>query len=190
MKNETNFLFGLLLLMTAMMLFASIILNNNNKKLRRELDSLQIKYDTTKVDTFTKRDTLYVDSTITDRHPTKVIWMYQKNESTNKVEAVPIPNKLNVWEGEIGNDSAKIGYKAYLCPPQAKLDSIDINYKIRLINQAQTINKEVVKTITIDKAKKKHWYNRFHISVQAGYGYGFKYKGIEPYVGLGGSFDL
>lgn len=190
MKNETNFLFGLLLLMTAMMLFASITLNNNNKKLRRELDSLQIKYVTTKVDTFTKTDTLYVDSAITDKHPTKVIWMYQKNESTGKVEAVPIPKKLNVWKGEIGNDSAKIHYKAYLSPPQAKLDSIDINYKFRLINQTQTINKEVVKTITIDKAKKKHWYNRFHISVQAGYGYGFKYKGLEPYVGLGGSFDL
>lgn len=173
------------------MLTASIILNNNNKKLRQELNSLQIKYDTTKVDTFTKVDTLYVDSAITDRHPTKVIWMYQKNESTNKIEAVPIPipNKLNVWEGEIGNDSAKIRYKAYLSPPQAKLDSIDINYKFRLINQAQTINKEVVRTI-IGKAKKKHWYNRFHISVQMGYGYGFKYKGLEPYVGLGGSFDL
>lgn len=47
-------------------------------------------------------------------------------------------------------------------------------------------DKEIItKTIT-KRQKAKKW----HIGVQAGYGYGFKSKQVEPYVGIGVSYTF
>jgi opacity protein-like surface antigen len=58
-----------------------------------------------------------------------------------------------------------------------KLDSINVRQRI--------ITERVKETITIQK-KRRRW----SIGLQAGYGYGFKYRGLEPYVGVGVTYSL
>lgn len=65
-------------------------------------------------------------------------------------------------------------YKAWVSGYNPRLDSI------------QVYRQTVVTTKTETVVKKR----RIGIGVQAGYGYGFRYGGIEPYVGLGVSWDF
>ena len=50
----------------------------------------------------------------------------------------------------------------------------------------------ITNTVTVTKyvKDKKIFWDRFHIGLQAGYGYTFKTKDLQPYVGIGASFDL
>jgi len=82
----------------------------------------------------------------------------------------------------VQNDTAII--QNYISGINANLDSTRI--QLRKTKEVITNTIEITKYIE----KKKTFWNRFHLGVQAGYGYGFEYKGLEPYVGLGGSFDL
>lgn len=61
-------------------------------------------------------------------------------------------------------------YDAWVSGYQPSLDSINVYQKERYITE----------TVTISKPP-----NRFTIGIQGGYGYGFKSKTWEPYVGLG-----
>lgn len=65
-------------------------------------------------------------------------------------------------------------YKAWVSGYNPRLDSI------------QVYRQTVVTTKTETVVKKR----RIGIGVQAGYGYGFRYGGIEPYVGLGVSWNF
>lgn len=65
-------------------------------------------------------------------------------------------------------------YKAWVSGYNPKLDSI------------QVYRQTIVTTKTETVVKKR----RIGIGVQAGYGYGFRYGGIEPYVGLGVSWNF
>lgn len=58
-----------------------------------------------------------------------------------------------------------------------KLDSI-------IVRQREITN-TITKTITLQKRR-----SRFSVGIQAGYGYGFQYRGFEPYVGVGVSYSL
>lgn len=49
-----------------------------------------------------------------------------------------------------------------------------------------TKDREVITIEKITPQKRNKW----HIGVQAGYGYGFKSKQLEPYVGLGISYNF
>lgn len=80
------------------------------------------------------------------------------------------------------NDTAIV--TNYITGINATLDST----KVQLSITKETITNTVEITKYIEK--KKTFWNRFHLGVQAGYGYGFKSKELTPYVGLGGSFDL
>ena len=82
----------------------------------------------------------------------------------------------------VQNDTAIV--TNYISGINAKLDSTRV--QLRLTKETITNTVEITKYLE----KKKTFWNRFHLGVQAGYGYGFQYKGLEPYVGLGGSFDL
>ena len=82
----------------------------------------------------------------------------------------------------VQNDTAIV--TNYISGINAKLDSTKV--QLRITKETITNTVEITKYIE----KKKTFWNRFHLGVQAGYGYGFEYKGLEPYVGLGGSFDL
>lgn len=82
----------------------------------------------------------------------------------------------------VQNDTAIV--TNYISGINAKLDSTKV--QLRITKETITNTVEITKYIE----KKKTFWNRFHLGVQAGYGYGFEYKGLEPYVGIGGSFDL
>lgn len=118
----------------------------------------------------------------------------------------PIPKevikvKVDTFYTKEGNDTTFITEnKHYLDTITCKDDSVIIASHISGINsnldsirvdwrKSETI---ITNTVEITKyiEKKKTFWNRFHLGVQAGYGYGFEYKGLEPYVGVGGSFDL
>ena len=82
----------------------------------------------------------------------------------------------------VQNDTAIV--TNYISGINAKLDSTRV--QLRITKETITNTVEITKYLE----KKKTFWNRFHLGVQAGYGYGFQFKGLEPYVGLGGSFDL
>ena len=134
----------------------------------------------------TKTDTLWKDTTIVEKEivpkyiiKKKVDTVYTKEGDTLNLitEAKRIDKRL------ISNkDTADL--QIYTSGINTSLDSL----KMRL----KTHREIVTNTVEVKKyiQKKKTFWNRFHIGVQAGYGYGFNYKGLEPYVGIGASFDL
>lgn len=82
------------------------------------------------------------------------------------------------------SDKDTADLQIYTTGIETSLDSL----KMRLKTHTEVITNTVEITKYVDK--KKTFWNRFHIGVQGGYGYGFTYKGLEPYVGIGASFDL
>ena len=83
-----------------------------------------------------------------------------------------------VVQKEYSDDSTYTAYVSGLRYNQwPKLDSI-------IVRQREITN-TIAKTITLQK---KH--SRFSVGLQAGYGYGFQYRGFEPYVGVGVNYAL
>jgi outer membrane protein W len=62
-----------------------------------------------------------------------------------------------------------------------RLDSIRFDLKGYNIHDKQVITKTIIK-----RQKAKKW----AIGVQGGYGYGFKSKQFEPYIGIGVSYTF
>lgn len=62
-----------------------------------------------------------------------------------------------------------------------KLDSIRFDLKGYNVRDKEVITKTITK-----RQKAKKW----HVGVQAGYGYGFKSKQVEPFIGVGVSYNL
>ena len=146
------------------------------------------KEDIVKTDTVitTKTDTLWKDTTITKTklvpkyiYKTKVDTVYDANQ--NPIELV---TENKVYNDTIVCEKDTAELQIFTSGIKSSVDSINLSLK----------KSEIIKTNTIEITKyvdkKKTFWNRFHIGVQGGYGYGFNYKGLEPYIGLGGSFDL
>lgn len=144
--------------------------------------------ETIKTDTVfsTKTDTLWKDTTIIKTklipkyiYKTKVDTVYDKEQ--NPIELVT-ENKVYSDTIVCEKDTAEL--QIFTSGIKSNVDSINLNLR----------KSEIIKTNTIEITKyvdkKKTFWNRFHIGIQAGYGYGFNYKGLEPYIGLGGSFDI
>lgn len=134
----------------------------------------------------TKTDTLWKDTTITEKEfvpkiivKTKIDTLFKENGET-----VQLITESKRFDKTILSDKDTADVQVYTSGINTSLDSL----KMRL----KTHNKVITNTVEITKYvdKKKTFWNRFHIGVQAGYGYGFNYKGLEPYVGIGASFDL
>lgn len=134
----------------------------------------------------TKTDTLWKDTTITEKEfvpkiivKTKIDTLFKENGET-----VQLITESKRFDKTIlsGKDTADV--QVYTSGINTSLDSLKMRMK--------AYNKVITNTVEITKYvdKKKTFWNRFHIGVQAGYGYGFNYKGLEPYVGIGASFDL
>ena len=83
-----------------------------------------------------------------------------------------------VVQRQYSDDSTYTAYVSGLRYNQwPKLDSI-------IVRQREITN-TITKTITIQKKR-----SRFSVGLQAGYGYGFQYRGFEPYVGIGVNYAL
>lgn len=64
------------------------------------------------------------------------------------------------------------------------LEELKMRLRLHQVNTTETV--EIIKYVD----KKKRFIDRFHIGLQVGYGLGLKNRDFEPYVGIGGSFDL
>ena len=126
-------------------------------------------------------DSVFITDTITKEiHDTLPI---EKKEKVIEYVSIPCPEHTNgedtaqvmlpIVQKEFSDDSTYTAYVSGLKYNEwPKLDSITVR-------QREVMN-TIIKTITI-KAKQSPW----KIGIQAGYGYGFNYKGLEPYVGVG-----
>lgn len=134
----------------------------------------------------TKTDTLWKDTTIVEKEivpkiivKTKIDTLFKENGET-----VQLITESKRFDKTILSDKDTADVQVYTSGINTSLDSL----KMRLKAHKEVITNTVEVTKYVEK--KKTFWNRFHIGVQAGYGYGLNYKGLEPYVGIGASFDL
>ena len=160
----------------------SIFLYNNYNNIKEYI--LHVN----RVDTVYHSDTIYKDTTLyifKEKPVPKYIEIvktdtFYKEDGTDTI--FKTENKQYQDTFTCANDS--IILKSYISGQNPVIDSISAEWK-----RQETI---ITNTVTITKyiEKKRTFWNRFHFGVQAGYGYGFSSKQFEPYLGIGGSFDL
>lgn len=142
-----------------------------------------IKADTVLI---TNTDTLWKDTTIVEKEIVPKIIVKTKIDTLLKEngETVQLITESKRFDKTILSDKDTADVQVYTSGINTSLDSLKMRFK--------THNKIITNTVEITKYidKKKTFFDRFHIGVQAGYGYGFNYKGLEPYIGIGASFDL
>ena len=134
----------------------------------------------------TKTDTLWRDTTITEKEFIPKIIVKTKVDTvfTKEGDTVQLITESKSFDKRLISDKDTADVKVFTTGINTSLDSL----KMRLKTHKEIITNTVEVTKYVEK-KKTVW-NRFHIGIQGGYGYGFNYKGLEPYVGIGGSFDL
>lgn len=177
MKNST---FILISALVSVLILGILWLNGNGY--------FKPKEGNVKPDTVFHTDTLWQDTVITNTVIKPVPKIIEKiktvtvTDSSGNVFELASERKVFNETFASDNDTCEVG--VYTTGINTVLDSITLNHKKH--------EKVITNTIEITKykEKKKTFLDRFHISIQAGYGYGFNYKGFEPYVGIGGSFDL
>lgn len=141
-----------------------------------------------KVDTVltTKTDTIWRDTTITKKEfVPKIIEKVRTDTVFSKDgDTIQLVTENKVYQDTIicKKDTAEL--QIFTSGIRSNVDSINLRLKKSEITKTNTV------TITKYIEKKKTIWDRFHISAQGGMGYGFFYKGVEPYIGVGGSFDL
>ena len=134
----------------------------------------------------TKTDTLWKDTTIVEKEivPKYIIKKKVDTVYTKKGDTLNLITEAKRFDKRLISNKDTAYVQIYTSGIETSLDSL----KMRLKTHTDVITNTVEVTKYIQK--KKTFWNRFHIGVQAGYGYGFNYKGLEPYVGIGASFDL
>ena len=134
----------------------------------------------------TKTDTLWKDTTIVDNDivPKYIVKKNVDTVYTKKGDTLNLITEAKRFDKRLISNKDTADLQIYTSGIETSLDSL----KMRL----KTHTDVITNTVEVKKyiQKKKTFWNRFHIGVQAGYGYGFNYKGLEPYVGIGASFDL
>ena len=134
----------------------------------------------------TKTDTLWKDTTIVEKEivPKYIIKKKVDTVYTKKGDTLNLITEAKRFDKRLISNKDTADLQIYTSGIETSLDSL----KMRL----KTHTDVITNTVEVKKyiQKKKTFWNRFHIGVQAGYGYGFNYNGLEPYVGIGASFDL
>ena len=134
----------------------------------------------------TKTDTLWKDTTIVEKEivPKYIIKKKVDTVYTKKGDTFNLITEAKRFDKRLISNKDTADVQIYTSGIETSLDSL----KMRLKTHTDVITNTVEVTKYIHN--KKSFWNRFHIGVQAGYGYGFNYKGLEPDVGIGASFDL
>ena len=134
----------------------------------------------------TKTDTLWKDTTIVDKEivPKYIVKKTVDTVYTKEGDTLSLITEAKRFDKRLISNKDTADVQVYTSGIETSLDSL----KMRLKTHKEIVTNTVEVTKYIQK--KKTFWNRFHIGVQAGYGYGFNYKGLEPYVGIGASFDL
>lgn len=128
------------------------------------------------MDTDIQRDTIIVTDTIPQYFPqpvevvkTKVDYKYLTKVETNTDTLLMRDSVLVEVPIESKHYHAN-EYDAWVSGYEPSLDSIKVYQRTEYITERVTVSKPP---------------NRFTIGLQGGYGYGFKSKQLEPYVGIG-----
>ena len=134
----------------------------------------------------TKTDTLWKDTTIVEKEivPKYIVKKNVDTVYTKEGDALNLITESKRFDKRLISNKDTADVQIYTSGINTSLDSL----KMRLKTHTDVITNTVEVTKYIQK--KKTFWNRFHIGVQSGYGYGLNYKGLEPYVGIGASFDL
>lgn len=134
----------------------------------------------------TKTDTLWKDTTIVEKEivPKYIVKKNVDTVYTKEGDALNLITESKRFDKRLISNKDTAYVQVYTSGIETSLDSL----KMRLKTHTDVITNTVEVTKYIQK--KKTFWNRFHIGVQSGYGYGLNYKGLEPYVGIGASFDL
>lgn len=178
MKN--NGLIAFCLFISILILGAFYV--NENYNIRDWINNIQ------KTDTVfnTKTDTLWKDTVVVEKEfvPKYIVKTKIDTVFTKQGDTLELVTESKRFDKTLTIDKDTADVEIYTSGIETSLDSL----KMRL----KTHNEVVTNTIEVTKyiEKKKTFLDRFHIGVQCGYGYGFKHKGLEPYVGFGFSFDL
>ena len=130
--------------------------------------------------------TLWRDTTIVKEKPVekKVVEIRRDTVYSKDGDTISLITEQKTYQERLLSDKDTADVEIYVTGIKTSLDSL----KMRL----RTHKEIVTNTIEITKViqKKKTFFDRFHIGIQAGYGYAFKSKELTPYVGIGGSFDF
>lgn len=160
----------------------SIFYIDRNYNVRDIINNVQ------KTDTIitTKTDTLWKDTTIIEKEFVPKTIVKTKTDTLFKAngDTIQLITESKRFDKSIISDKDTADVEIYTSGINTSLDSLKMRFKTHREIVTNTV--EITKYIN----KKKTFFDRFHIGVQAGYGYGFNYKGLEPYVGIGASFDL
>ena len=178
MKNNTLIFISLFITLAIL----SIFYVNDNYNIKDWFNNTQ------KTDTVfsTKTDTLWKDTTIIEKEfvPKTIVKIKTDTLFKENGDTIQLITESKRFDKTIlsGKDTADV--QVYTSGINTSLDSL----KMRL----KTYNKVITNTVEITKyvEKKKTFWNRWHVGLQGGYGYTFKTKDLQPYVGVGISFDL
>ena len=137
-----------------------------------------------KTDTVTITDTVWKDTTITEKEFVPKIIVKTKVDTfyTEKGDTVQLVTESKEFEKSIISDKDTADVKVYTSGINTSLDSL----KMRLRTHSVTNTVEITKYVE----RKKTFWDRFHFGVQGGLGYGIVKKNVDIYVGVGGSFDI
>jgi hypothetical protein len=135
------------------------------------------KYDKTIVETVTK-DTVTIVDTIQHYYPkpvevekvrTEYKWL-TRVQPFIKTDTLTLKDSVLVEVPIESKHYSAPEYDAYVSGYMPSLDSISVYQRTEYITERVVVSKPP---------------NRFSIGLQGGYGYGFKSKQLEPYVGIG-----
>lgn len=178
MRNNTLIFISLFITLAIL----SIFYVNDNYNIKDWFNNTQ------KTDTVfsTKTDTLWKDTTIIEKEfvPKTIVKIKTDTLFKENGDTIQLITESKRFDKTIlsGKDTADV--QVYTSGINTSLDSL----KMRL----KTHNKVITNTVEITKyvEKKKMFWDRWHVGLQGGYGYTFKTKDLQPYVGVGISFDL
>ena len=133
-----------------------------------------------KTDTFWKDTTIIKEKTVEK----KVVEIRRDTVFTPAGDTLQLITEHKTYQERLlsGKDTADV--QVYTTGINTSVDSL----KMRLMTHTEVVTNTVEITKIVEK--KKTFKDRFHIGLQVGYGLGLKNKDFEPYVGIGGSFDL
>jgi hypothetical protein len=141
-----------------------------------------------KVDTVftTKTDTLWHDTTIVKKEyvPTIVEKIQIDTVYDDNGDTIQLIVEAKKWEDSIVSNKDTAYLQIFTTGIKTSLDSL----KMRLRTHTEVVTNTVEVTKYVEK-KKTVW-DKISIGLQGGYGYGFQYKGFEPYVGVGVAVNL
>ena len=134
----------------------------------------------------TKTDTLWKDTTIVEKDivPKYIVKKKVDTVYTKEGDTFNLITEAKRFDKRLISNKDTADIQIYTSGIETSLDSL----KMRLKTHTDVITNTVEVTKYIHK--KKTFWDIWHVGLQGGYGYTFKTKDLQPYVGVGISFDL